>query len=361
MNLSKTSYLISKIVILFSISAFQALLFTLIGNSILEIKGMFFQYWLALFSAWCFANMLGLIISDSFKTVITIYILIPFILIPQLILSGVIVKFDKLNPVISNPNSIPLYGEIITARWAYEALAVNQFKDNKFSKNFYVYEKLMSKADYRKNYWLPILRNKLNECERYLNRPVSKEKLTQNLLLLKNELSSDELKNISVRFDSFDQLEVNRFTPATVKLLRDYFKKLNRYYINLYNIANKKKDQHLTKLQDSYENKQDFVTMKKAYYNNRLAEFVKNSNDIERIIEYQNRLHQKIDPIYKNPEGKFLKAHFYAPQKRLFNQYFDTYWVNIVVIWISSISLYIVLYFRLLKKFLDLFEKRRKK
>ena len=42
LNLSKFSYLLSKIVILFSISAFQAFLFTIIGNSILEIKGMFF-------------------------------------------------------------------------------------------------------------------------------------------------------------------------------------------------------------------------------------------------------------------------------------------------------------------------------
>jgi ABC-type multidrug transport system ATPase subunit len=360
LNLSKSSYLISKIVILFSISAFQALLFTLIGNSILEIKGMFFQYWLALFSAWCFANMLGLIISDSFKTVITIYILIPFILIPQLILSGVIVKFDKLNPVISSPNSIPLYGEIITARWAYEALAVNQFKNNQFSKNFYVYEKLMSKADYRKNYWLPILRNRLNECERYLNQNSSEEKLKQNLLLLQNELKGEDLQELSFQFDAISDLQLKKITPLTITKLREYLKNLNRFYINLYNVANKKKDQHLRTLQENYTNKQAFVDMKKAYYNNRLAEFVKNTNDIERIIEYKDRLHQKVDPIYKNPEGKFLKAHFYAPQKRLFNSYYDTYWVNIIVIWISSISLYLILYFQLLKKLLDLFEKRKK-
>lgn len=360
LNLSKSSYLISKIVILFSISAFQALLFTLIGNSILEIKGMFFQYWLALFSAWCFANMLGLIISDSFKTVITIYILIPFILIPQLILSGVIVKFDKLNPVISSPNSIPLYGEIITARWAYEALAVNQFKNNKFSKNFYVYEKLMSKADYRKNYWLPILKNKLNECERYLSQDSSEEKLKKNLLLLQNELKGEDLQELSFQFDAISDLQLKKITPLTITKLREYLKNLNRFYINLYNVANKKKDQHLRTLQENYTDKQAFVDMKKAYYNNRLAEFVKNTNDIERIIEFNNRLHQKIDPIYKNPKGKFLKAHFYAPQKRLFNSYYDTYWVNIIVIWISSISLYLILYFQLLKKLLDLFEKKKK-
>ncbi|PXY01167.1 ABC transporter [Marinifilum breve] len=361
LNLSKSGYLISKIVILFTISAFQAFLFTLIGNSILEIKGMFFEYWLALFSAWCFANMLGLIISDSFKTVITIYILIPFILIPQLILSGIIVKFDKLNPNISAPNSIPWYGEIITARWAYEALAVKQFKDNQFNANFYVYEKLMSKADYRKNYWLPILKNKLNECERYLNQADKLEKLESNLVLLRNELSLEDLDNLAFHFERMDYLSPIKLDDLTIKNLRSYFDKLNRYYINLYNVSNRKKDEHLVEIQKQYDNKQEFVRMKKEYSNERLTEFVRNSNDIERIIEYNDRLYQKIDPIYRDPECKFLKAHFYAPQKCLFGKYYDTYWVNIIVIWCSSIGLYLVLYFGLLKKALGIFEQRIKK
>ena len=58
----------------------------------------------------------GILISDSFKTVVTIYILIPFLVIPQIILSGVIVKFENLNPKISSPSKIPWYGEVITAR-----------------------------------------------------------------------------------------------------------------------------------------------------------------------------------------------------------------------------------------------------
>jgi len=358
LNLSKLSYLFSKIVILFSISAFQAFLFTLIGNSILEIKGMFFEYWLALFSAWCFANMLGLIISDSFKTVITIYILIPFILIPQIILSGVIVKFDKLNPTISDPNSIPWYGEVITARWAYEALAVKQFKDNDFAANFYIYEKLMSKADYRKNYWLPVLKNKLNTSERYLSKPEKLKELSKNLLVLQNELSIEDLETISIPYDKLNELTPDKLNLDAIKATRDYFKKLNRYYINLYNVANRKKDEKLTEMQKQFLDKQSFVEIKKSYSNEGLKEFVRNSNDIERIIEYRGKLFQKIDPIYKNPDRKFIKAHFYAPQKRFFGNYYDTYWVNICVIWFSTFTLYLALYFSLLKKLLSGFERK---
>jgi hypothetical protein len=101
--------------------------------------------------------------------------------------------------------------------------------------------------------------------------------------------------------------------------------------------------------------------MKKEYSNERLTEFVRNSNDIERIIEYKNKLYQKIDPIYRDPECHFLKAHFYAPQKCFLGKYYDTYWVNIFVIWFSSISLYFILYYGLLKRTLNLFEQNLKK
>ncbi|HKL38246.1 MAG TPA: ATP-binding cassette domain-containing protein, partial [Bacteroidales bacterium] len=168
LNLSWNSYLFSKIGVQFVISAIQAWLFVLIGNSIMEIQGMYLEYWLILFSAWCFSNMLGLLISDSFNTVITIYILIPFLIIPQLILSGVIVKYEKLNPSISNPKTIPFYGEVIAARWAYEALAVYQFKNNDYEKPLYPYDKAMSKADFKKNYWITTLQNKVSYCKRNL-------------------------------------------------------------------------------------------------------------------------------------------------------------------------------------------------
>ncbi|HAN78109.1 MAG TPA: ABC transporter, partial [Bacteroidales bacterium] len=118
LNLSRNSYLLSKVFILIGISALQSFLFVVLGNSIIEIKGMYLEYWLMLFTVWISANLVGLNVSDTFKTTVNIYILIPFLIIPQIILSGVLVQFDKLNPIISRPGTIPWYGEFITARWA---------------------------------------------------------------------------------------------------------------------------------------------------------------------------------------------------------------------------------------------------
>ena len=60
LNLSKQSYLLSKVGVMFTLSAIQAFTFVLIGSWILEIKGMFLDQWIVLFSTACFANMLGL-------------------------------------------------------------------------------------------------------------------------------------------------------------------------------------------------------------------------------------------------------------------------------------------------------------
>ena len=84
LNLSKGSYLWSKISIMFLLSAFQTLTFVLVGNKILGIEGMYSDYWFVLFSISCFANILGLNISSAFNSAVTIYILIPFLIIPQL-------------------------------------------------------------------------------------------------------------------------------------------------------------------------------------------------------------------------------------------------------------------------------------
>jgi hypothetical protein len=60
-----------------------------------------------------------------------------------------------------------------------------------------------------------------------------------------------------------------------------------------------------------------------------------------------------MDPVYMDPDNKFIKAHFYAPRKQIFGLYVDTFVVNVIVLWIITGLLYLALYFRLLKKLLD--------
>jgi ABC transport system ATP-binding/permease protein len=353
LNLSWSGYLFSKITVLFVISAIQALCFVLAGNTVMEIKGMYFEYWLVLFSAWCFANIVGLIISDSFKTAVTIYILIPFLVIPQLILSGIIVKFEELNPSVSTPGKIPFYGEIIAARWAYEALAVYQFRNNPFEREFYPYNKAMSRAEYVNNFWIRNLKTRLAYNRRNLNNPGYKEQVEKNFKLLVNELKGEYMTNphIDPGID-FDNRQIV-LNENFIDRAEDYLERLNRHYILLYNNANLEKDMIISGYYKTAGGRERFIEKRDKYHNEALSDLVRNSREVIRIAEFDGRLYQRSDPVYQDPSGTLIKAHFYASEKRIFGKAFNTLLVNTLVIWVMTIFLFLVLYFRLLKRVLE--------
>jgi len=351
LNLSWNSYLLSKVFVQLGISAIQALTFVLIGNTITGIKGMLFEYWLVLFSCWAGANMLGLVISDSFKSVVTIYILIPFLVIPQIILSGIMVRFEKLNPKVSSPVSIPIYGELITARWGYEALAVKQFKDNDYEKQFYVFDKALSKAKFKKDYWHAEIKGRLESVASDLKRGTVSEESLKKLKVVYTELNKEALLTPEYKFDRIEYLKPDSVTGPIVAAALKNLEAIRRFYVKYSNEAKNRKDALISKLQSS-DNKA-FLKLRDDNANESLEEFVINKNEPDKVIEYRGEIKQKLDPIYMDPEHNFIKAHFYSPTKRIFGYDMGTYWVNVIVLWLMTFAFYFVLYFRLLKKLLD--------
>ena len=351
LNLSWNSYLMSKVFVLLGISAIQALTFVIIGNLITGVRGMWFEYWLILFTCWAGANIMGLIISDSFKAVATIYMWIPFLVIPQIILSGIMVKFEKLNPNLSSPIEIPWYGNLITARWGYEALAVKQFKDNKYEKQFYIYDKAISKAKYKKDFWYSQIKGKLESVRSDLERGTRKERFNNDLLVAYNEIKKELELTPDIKFDYNELLAPEKVTPDVIDSALDYLERVKRYYILYSNNAKDRREVLLSKLQAG--DPQKFLKMRDNYTNKSLEEFVTNANETVMVIEYKGEIIQKLDPIYKDPRHNFIKAHFYAPTKKIFGKEIDTYVINVIVLWFITILLYLALYFRALKKFLD--------
>ncbi len=352
LNLSRSSYLISKVAILFLIGAYQALTYVLMGNLILEIKGMFFDYWLILFSTWAFSILLGLNISDGFKTSITIYIIIPFLLIPQIILSGIIVKYEKLNPHISSPESIPWFGEIITARWAYEALAVNQYIENAFMSPVFKYQRAKENANFKKDFWRVELINSIDFVVRNKDSVARKDKINGHLALLKNEILKEEkLQKKVVYKDSLEHLKFSKIKTKDIKAVKTYLKDIQTYYSKRYNLADKKRDSVIIS-RSKGDLKKSYEKLKREHFNSVLENFVRNSDEPNKIIRYKNQLYKKADPIYTYPQQNF-KSHFYAPKKMLFGRYYDTFWVNTGVLWGYTIIMFFTLYYSLLRKTLD--------
>jgi ABC-type multidrug transport system ATPase subunit len=355
LNLSWNSYLMSKVAVQFGISALQAFTFVIIGNAITGIKGMTFEYWLVLFSCWASANVLGLVISDSFKAVVTIYILIPFLVIPQILLSGVLVKFEKLNPNISSPVTIPFYGELVTARWGYEALAVKQFIDNKYEKEFYDFDKMMSNARFIKDYWNSKLKGNLDKIMLDLKKGIRDEDFNDNLLLVSNEIRKEMKVLPGIRFKFPELLTPYSITPDVVSSAQNYVETVRKYYVGIYNEANARRDDLIIQMES--KDKAGFQELRNDYFNTSLEEFVVLKNENQKTIDYHGELIQKLDPIYMDPKYKFIKAHFYSPTKQIFGQKVDTYIVNVIVIWAMTCVLYLILYFRVLKKVLSSGEK----
>lgn len=358
LHLSRSSYILSKISILFTMSAIQTIMFVLVGNYILEIQGLFFQHWFILFTASCFANLLGLNISSAFNSAVTIYILIPLLLIPQLILSGVVVKFDKLNPRIGNTETVPLVGDLMASRWAFEAAMVTQFKDNRFDRQFFIYDQVMADADFKKIYLIPQLRTKLQFALNHhrSDDPKTKRQVARNLRLVRNEIRS-ELKRLgSDKFPGVADLVPARFDSSIYLSTASFLGKLNNYYINRYNSADRKKEEKVAEMTSSAEKRREFEMFRQQYHNETVAELVKNLGETNRILEGDEKFIQKIYPVYKAPEPEHLvdfDAQFYMPAKHFLNTDVDTYYFNMGVIWSMSLLLSFTLYYDVLRKIIS--------
>ncbi|MBU8892233.1 MAG: ATP-binding cassette domain-containing protein [Bacteroidales bacterium] len=361
LNLSRSSYLISKIFILFTISAIQAILFVLIANNILGIKEMTFEYWFALFTTAAFANMMGLNVSASFNSAVTIYILIPLVMIPMMILSGAMFPFDKMNRSIGSVKKVPFIAEFMPTKWSFEALMVNQFKNNEFEKNFYEIEKRESNADFKQVYYIPELDKHLvyiedNWCKFEDNQEVKKN-ITNSLRLLKTELPKEEIRT-GIPLESGHQLDTALLNDIVISKTREFIDNLDSYYSTIFQKANNEKENKIRYLlkttPDLYRNKRD------AFHNESVEDQVKKVFEKNKIIQYKDELVQQVDPVYRDPdiEGYFnFRSHFYAPRKYFAGKYHDTFWFNMIFVWIMTIFFYITLYYEVLKKLLDLPEK----
>jgi ABC-type multidrug transport system ATPase subunit/uncharacterized tellurite resistance protein B-like protein len=358
LHLSRSSYILSKISILFMLSAIQTCMFVSVGSYILEIKGMFFEHWFILFTASCFANLLGLNISSAFNSAVTIYILIPLLLIPQLILSGVVVKFDKLNPSIGNTATVPFVGDLMASRWAFEASMVTQFKDNKFEREFYEYDKIMADADYRKIYFIPELETRLQFClNNYKSTdPEMKEKVASDLALIKNEISRQTQVIKQEKVNKLEELTPAKFDSLAYDDISAFFNSLKQFYITRYNKADKLKESKIQKMTDSPEKEKEYEAYREQYKNEAITELVKNISETHRIIEKDGKLIQKIYPIYKDPDPEHeidFDAQFYMPSKHFLSQNVDTFIFNTGVIWSMTFVLALALYFDLLRRLID--------
>ncbi len=344
LNLSRFSYLFSKVITLFIFSAVQMLLFVLIGNGILEIKSLFWDYWILLFTTAAVSNIIGLNISASFKSVVAIYIMIPIVLVPQMLLGGAMIKFEDMHPVFQSKKYTPVIADLMISRWAYEAIAVKQFAENDYEKHFFQLDKKHSYALYIMAFWS-------QEMEKYATEAFNAfknndtETFQNDIELLKNEINRFKQENFvanldicpeNIDFSNFDTENYQKFITLinTIK---------NKYKVALQTITSLK-DKKIKKLADEL-GEDGFIKLRKQNYNRKLEDIVLNRSEIKFISRVGNQLIRKKDPVFTDPYSKYGRAHFYAYEKFLGNKTIKTFIFNILVLWLFAIFLFIALYF----------------
>ncbi|TLX74047.1 ATP-binding cassette domain-containing protein [Labilibacter sediminis] len=321
LSLSPVSYLNSKVLFVAIVNAIQILCYVWVGNTILEIKGMFWDYFLTLWLTAVASSLIGLYISSKFKSILAIYITIPFLLIPQILLAGAILDFDKIHHSLASKKYVPFYADINISRWSYESLMVIQFTKNKYSTK--VIDQLIeqSKLVYYNNFLIPKIETLLSQ----LNKEQSGETGTSNniKLLIDNLITHfPEIKN---------EILKNEITPEnvpkisqTIKKVKKWLKlKLNKVYDNVTGLRKENKD-----------------IKKELYYNQKLSEFILKSNDYQKFIYSDGEMIRKFQPGYYISDNQMGRSHYYAPYKRAGSLLIKTYHFNLIVI-----SLFIILFY----------------
>jgi ABC-type multidrug transport system ATPase subunit len=355
LNLSRLSYLLSKINFLFVLSAIQSLSFILVANLILEARGMLFQQWIILFSTACFGNLLGLNISAGMRTAVSIYILIPLILVPQLLLGGAMIKFDDLHKSISKKIYVPVVGDIMVTRWAYEALSVEQFKSNKFEKPFFKLDMEKSQNDWYASFLLPTLKVTVDKCLVAGKDPAYRESTEENFEKINyhiNDLSAISGIKPGKWISSLNYKGFNNYVAGEAKLFLDSLR--SSFRIKCDSISYKRNS--LIKQIAGRMGEDQFIKIRGKDYNENLADIVLNRMTISKIYDAGDKFIQKADPVFMRPGSKSGRAHFFAPYKQIGDWKIGTLIFNIVAIWLMIFFLFVSLYYNILKRFIAFLE-----
>ena len=357
LNLSRLGYLNSKIVIMFFISLIQTFTFVAIGNSILEIEGMFLAFWMVLFATSCFGNILGLNISASFNSAKVIYIIIPLLVIPQLLFSGVLVRFDRLVPFLSSHGRVPFIGNVMVSRWAHEAMAVYQFKNNAYERELFSFESQLNDYLWRKDNWIKELENQLNSSKALMESKQDDQKLSNQLDLIRNELTMELSRFPDISFQKCEDIRLGRATPATIESVANLLTQLRDRYTSYYVNINTQKQKRIESMELNGVDGRELSELKMANVNESLEDMLTNGTELTSLVASDGRLFQKKNLIYIDPKSDgvfgFYDAHFYAPSKVLLGKRISTLSGNLFQIWMMVSVLILVLYFDGLKKLLN--------
>ena len=317
LRLSYSSYLWSKIVYMAGVSLLQTLLFILVGNMIMGLHGLFWVWWLILFVTALLSNLIGLLLSQCLNSVVAIYISIPILLIPQILLCGLVVSFSDLTPK-SKTGNVPVIGDVIPSRWAFEALAVTSFTDNLYERNFFELDKQKYENQFYNVGFLYELQSQLETMKD--EEKQGKEVKPQHMEVIRTNLPV---------ITAYCEMQPYQ-GDYSYNSLKQYMKEAETILSTRGNKATLKVDALMASMLRKY-GKEEILKLKKDNYNIQLEDFVIGAAEKRMLDVVDDVIVPRSGLVFLTPQSKVGRAPFYSSEKILGSWHIKTLWFNMAV------------------------------
>lgn len=326
LNLSYSSYIWSKIIYMAVVCMVQTFLFIVVGNSIMGLHGLFWIWWLILCVSAFLSALIGLLLSQSLNSVVAIYISIPILLIPQILLCGLVVNFDDINPG-SETGNVPIIGDLIPSRWAFEALATASFAMNEYESRFFIQDRDKFTCQYYEHAFLYELESQV-------------EQLRSEMADSSRDVNPAHLDIIRTEFPYLAQVcDIKPYDGD------DSYDSLISYIEEAKGIL-RKRGNHTTLAMDREINdyirqygKDNVVRLKQDNYNIQLENFVLNRDTKKLYVVKGHHIVPRCGYVFLTPRSRCGRAPFYSGVKVLGEMEIMTLWFNIGVLMLMCILL----------------------
>ena len=273
---------------------------------------------------------MGLLLSQCLSSVVSIYISIPILLIPQILLCGLVVSFSDLAPK-STTGNVPLIGEIIPSRWAYEALAVTSYSDNLYEKPFFeLDQKKYETQFYNFGY--------VNELQSQLETMKSEQEKGEQVKPIHMETIRINLPLVTA------YCGMKPYTgDSTYSSLRQYLKDAEQILVDRSNEISLKADKEISAMIRKV-GKDALLAVKRDNFNIKLEDLVVGADQRGLLEVIDGHIVPRMQTIFLTPQNQWGRAPFYSHVKILGSWQIKTLWFNIAVLLLMGVILSIFLF-----------------
>lgn len=332
LDLSYSSFIFAKLTFLMVLSGIQMISYVLISKWVLQIPSGNGHLFVILWSTTVSSSIIGLVLSSVFKTMASVYVSIPFVLIPQILFSGAVIDFNKINPVFASDKYVPAISEVMMSRWVYETISVSLFMDSEFARTLYPTEKALNETTYSRNFLLPEIEKAFFKESWSTTHFLTKDSADFRLIVDGIQQVGHTMKKDFSALYKDGRIEGEPFSQF-VNEVRS--KLMATHDANLMF-----KDSLIAEMGSDAYNALQHTTNKK------LMQLLTDEANVEKVKTRNHQFIRKMTPVYYIPDHKGGRSHLYAPAKKVGQFVLTTYQFNTFIIWFMSLGFLVLVIMR---------------